>query len=262
MHNDLEVGALFGFCSETMKITSLFDGAVFMAAFDSSKKTFRNEIYAPYKEHRKPMPEKLVQQLPMMRQACQKFGFAIMEKEGFEADDVIASIAVSLHQTHKIKVISSDKDLMQLLALDGIEIYDPARHKYITHADAFSKFGTTADKILDVMSLIGDSSDGIPGLPGIGPKTASALINKFGSLDGLIANLGSLSSRKKDDSIKRNIHLAILSRKLAALRCDLQFDNVNTEGGHYSQQELSEFFEQYGFDSLIKRITKDRISSG
>jgi DNA polymerase-1 len=254
-HDGIEVGALFGFCSEILKIIYTFKNSKFIAALDSSKKTFRNDIYEDYKANRKSMPAELVQQLPMMREACKMFGFVIAEREGFEADDVIASMARLLHESNEITVVSADKDLMQLLTISGVSLYNPTKSRYVTDADSFKKFGVCPEKILDVMSLMGDSSDGVPGIPGVGQKTAASLINEFGSLDGLLSNLDSLPNNKKNDSLKSNIHLALLSRDLISLRYDIRFDDLQIDvDSRCNTSELSEFFMKYGFKTLSSRL--------
>jgi DNA polymerase-1 len=255
-HDGLEVGALFGFCSELLKTISTFKDSRFIAALDSSKKTFRNEIYEDYKANRKSMPAELVQQLPMMREACTMFGCVIAEKEGFEADDVIASLAKSLYKSHEITVVSADKDLMQLLTISNVSLYNPTNGRHVTESDSLKKFGVGPEKILDVMSLMGDSSDGIPGIPGIGQKTASALINEFESLDNLLSNLDVLPKNKKNDSLKSSVHLALLSRDLVSLRYDIAFDDLRLDEESFCDlDKLNEFFMRYGFKTLCSRLS-------
>lgn len=247
-HNETEVGALYGFCSAMLKITSKFPDTMFIATLDSGKKTFRNEIYKDYKANRKSMPEELVSQIGLIKEACEKFGFYTIQKPGFEADDIIATYAKKI-ANHKINVISSDKDLMQLLG-ENVTIYDPMKQKYITDDDVFKKFGVLPDKVLDVLSLMGDASDNIPGVPGIGPKTAAILINEFGSLNGLIENLDSLPKSKRNDVLKQEIDKALLSRELAKLKDDLDLD-FNYEISQ--SKNLDEFLAKFGFRSLIKK---------
>ncbi|MBQ9335536.1 MAG: hypothetical protein IJS10_03255 [Alphaproteobacteria bacterium] len=242
-----EVGALYGFCSAMQKITILFPHSMFIAALDCCKRTFRNEIYDQYKATRKAMPEELVAQIPLIKTACDKFGFYRVESPGFEADDVIATYTSKIHD-QPVNIISSDKDLMQLMS-DKITIYDPMKRKYITTEDVIKKFGVTPDKVLDVLSLMGDTSDNVPGVPGIGAKTAATLINEYGSLDNLIANLDKLPKSKRNDVLKAEINKAILSKKLISLRTDL---DVKYEYKETQQNGLNEFLLNYGFKSLIK----------
>ena len=246
-----EVGALYGFCSAMQKIVAMFPHSMFISALDCGKKTFRTEIYSEYKATRKAMPDELVNQIPLIKEACDKFGFFKVEKPGFEADDIIATYAKKINEQN-VNIISSDKDLMQLMN-DRITIYDPMKRKYITKEDVIKKFGVTPDKVLDVLSLMGDASDNVPGVPGIGSKTASALINEYGSLDNLIANINSLPKSKRNDILKSEIDKAVLSRKLIRLRDDL---DLEYEFKVSEPKGLNEFLLSYGFKSLIKNAGK------
>ena len=246
-----EVGALYGFCSAMQKIVAMFPNSMFIAAIDCGKKTFRTEIYSEYKATRKAMPDELVNQIPLIKEACDKFGFFKVEKPGFEADDIIATYAKKINEQN-VNIISSDKDLMQLMN-DRITIYDPMKRKYITKEDVIKKFGVTPDKVLDVLSLMGDASDNVPGVPGIGSKTASALINEYGSLDNLIANINSLPKSKRNNILQAEIDKAVLSRKLIRLRDDL---DLEYEFKVSEPKGLNEFLLSYGFKSLIKNTGK------
>ncbi len=248
VYDDREVGALYGFCSAMQKITAMFPCSMFIAALDCGKKTFRNEIYPEYKATRKAMPDELVTQIPLIKEACEKFGFFKAEKCGFEADDIIASYAKRITD-QQVNIISSDKDMMQLLS-KKITIYDPMKRKYVTNDDVLKKFGVTPDKVLDVLSLMGDASDNIPGVLGVGAKTASALINRYGTLDSLIANLDNLPKSKRNGILKSEIGKATLSRDLIRLKDDLELEykfEISKPNG------LNEFLAKYGFKSLIRK---------
>lgn len=251
VYNGQELGALYGFCSAMQKITTMFPKSMFIAALDCGKKTFRSEIYPEYKATRKAMPNELILQIPLIKDACDKFGFYKVEKAGFEADDIIATYAKKIND-QQINIISSDKDLMQLMS-KNITIYDPMKRKYITNEDVIKKFGVPPDKVLDVLSLMGDTSDNVPGVPGIGKKTAATLINEYGSLDNLIANIDTLPQSKRNDVLQAKINNAILSRNLIRLKDNLdlyyQFKISSPNG-------LNEFLLQYGFRSLIKSSGK------
>ena len=246
-----EVGALYGFCSAMQKIVAMFPNSMFIAAIDCGKKTFRNEIYSEYKATRKAMPDELVNQIPFIKEACDKFGFFKVEKPGFEADDIIATYAKKINEQN-VNIISSDKDLMQLIN-NRITIYDPMKRTYITKEDVIKKFGVTPDKVLDVLSLMGDASDNVPGVPGIGAKTASSLINEYGSLDNLIANINSLPKSKRNNILQAEIDKAVLSRKLIRLRDDL---DLEYEFKVSEPKGLNDFLLSYGFKSLIKNTGK------
>ena len=247
IYNGEEVGALYGFCSAMTKIVSMFHGAMFIAALDCSKKTFRNDMFSEYKANRKSMPETLVSQIPYIREACDRFGFYKSEKQGYEADDIIASYAKMITD-QQVVIISSDKDLMQLMD-DCIKIYDPMKRKYVSDDDVMKKFGVSSDKVLDVLSLIGDTSDNVPGVSGIGVKTASALINEYGSLDNLISNIDNLPKTKRNEVLKSEIDKAILSRNLINLKDDLE---LRYEFKVSVPDNLNEFLLKFGFKSLIK----------
>ncbi|MDR2667290.1 MAG: hypothetical protein LBB34_04265, partial [Holosporales bacterium] len=201
-HNGTEVGALYGFCSAMLKITSIFSKAMFVAALDTGKRTFRNDIYPEYKANRKSMPNELLNQIPFIKEACQSFGFVIAESPGFEADDIIATYTKMTSDTHSVNIVSSDKDLLQLIGVN-VSVYDPVKQRYITEEDIVQKFGVTSDKILDVLALTGDASDNIPGISGIGFKTAAALINEYGSLDVLMSSLDKLPDNKRNETLKK-----------------------------------------------------------
>ena len=247
-HGDKEVAALYGFCAAMTRITAMFPNSMFIAALDSGRKTFRSEIYPEYKANRKSMPDELVAQIPLIKEACGRFGFLCIEKPGFEADDIIATCVRKIAD-RKVNIISSDKDLMQLLG-GNISIYDPMKRKYVTPDDVMEKFGVSPEKVLDVLALMGDTSDNVPGIPGVGVKTAAELINKFGSLDGLVANIESLPKSHKNTRIKTEINKAILSRKLVQLRDDLDLELSYAVS---KPKDLKSFLLRFDFKSLVKK---------
>jgi DNA polymerase-1 len=215
---------------------------------DAGKKTFRHDIYSEYKANRKSMPTELLNQIPHIKDACQSFGFVLAEKTGFEADDIIATYTKMNSDIHNVNIVSSDKDLVQLMG-NNVSIYDPAKQRYITEEDVVKKFEVTSDKVLDVLALTGDASDNVPGISGIGVKTAAALINKYGSLDGLISNLDKLPNNKRNETLRREIEKAILAKKLITLKDDLILDFAcNAQ----KPANLNEFFMKFGFHALVK----------
>jgi DNA polymerase-1 len=256
--SSIEVGAVFGFCSAMLRLISAFKEAMFVAAFDTSRKTFRSELYPLYKANRREMPADLVSQLPLIREACEAFGFYSKENPNYEADDIIASYVKSITNCYEydMVIVSSDKDLLQLLRYNKghsrIRIYDPMKRRYITGEDVLNKFGVPPEKILDVMALMGDSSDNIPGVRGIGVKSAADLINKFGDLGNLIMNLDKLPVNKKFAVLKNNIDKAILSKQLATLNedIDIEFKFLLTK-----KTNISMFLDQFKFDSLKKLVS-------
>ncbi|MDR1609766.1 MAG: hypothetical protein LBR78_02860 [Holosporales bacterium] len=249
-HEGAEVGALYGFCMTMLKLVPRFPRSMFIAACDSGKRTFRNDIYGGYKANRAKTPDTLLAQIPLIKEACRRFGFTTVEAPGFEADDIIATYVAKLAGNHRLNIISSDKDLMQLIG-DGVTMYDPAKQRYITEEDVIQKFGVTSDKVLDVLALTGDSSDNIPGVAGIGPKTAATWIREFGSIENLMANTEWLPRNRKRQLLEDGTANAIMSKELAALRYDL---SLPFEYGVSIQNELPAFFTSYGFDSLLRMI--------
>ena len=185
----LPVGAVHGFCQMLLKL--LQDGkdsdkpTHVAVILDAGRITFRNEIYTEYKAHRPPAPEELVPQFPLIRDAVEAFNVACIEQDGFEADDIIATYARhAVEAGGDVTIISSDKDLMQLIR-PGIRMLDTMKNKRIGPDEVMEKFGVPPDKVVDVQSLAGDATDNVPGVPGIGIKTAAELINEYGDLDTL-----------------------------------------------------------------------------
>ena len=207
----LPTGAVSGFCNMLFKL--LEDSKSndnnqkpthFAVIFDSARKNFRNEIYSEYKSNRPEVPEDLVPQFEYIRKSVDAFNLPSVELINYEADDLIATYAEQiLKESAKVTIISSDKDLMQLYK-KNVRIYDPMKNKFILQEDVSNKFGVTPDKIIDVQALAGDSSDNVPGVPGIGVKTAAELINKYGSLEKLLEKAEEIKQNKRRKTIIEN----------------------------------------------------------
>tara|TARA_B100000963_G_C22627811_1_gene673310 strand:+ start:365 stop:3139 length:2775 start_codon:yes stop_codon:yes gene_type:complete len=224
----LPTGAVSGFCSMLFKLLedSRSDDSVnrpthFAVIFDSARKNFRNEIYSDYKANRTEAPEDLVPQFDYIRKSVKAFNLPSVELINYEADDLIATYAKQITKAGaKVTVISSDKDLMQLVS-DKIRLYDPMKNKVIGEKEVIEKFGVKPKQVIDVQSLAGDSSDNIPGVPGIGIKTAAELINKYKDLENLLKKATEIPQNKRRETLIENKDKALLSRKLVTLKNDV-----------------------------------------
>lgn len=253
------VGAVMGFTNMLLKMVK-GNGADYIAVvFDSGRKTFRNDIYPEYKANRPPAPDDLIPQFPLVREAATAMNVPIIEMVGYEADDIIATYArLAREKNYKLTIVSSDKDLMQLVGDDGVEMFDPMKNKVIGVPQVVEKFGVNPDKVLDVLSLMGDSSDNIPGVPGIGPKTAAELIQQFGSLDEVLSRSGEIKQNKRRETIIENADKARLSRQLAALCSEVplelgeDFSSIKVKEIDYNQ--FGEFLQQQGFKSILAKL--------
>lgn len=250
------VGAIYGFTSMLLKIINEFKPQHAVIVLDHSGKNFRHDLYKEYKANRPPAPDDLVVQLKLVEKAAKALNFICLSKQGFEADDIIATLAKKANEIKKdALVISSDKDLMQLID-EHVKMYDPMKSKYIEEEDILKKFGVGADKVRDVQALMGDSSDNIPGVAGIGPKTASQLVNQFGDLDGVFASLDQVKSARQRELLSTYKENALISWQLVGLDDDVDVDR-DIENFHWRAPEISQildFLNEYGFKSLHKRI--------
>ena len=224
----LPTGAVSGFCSMLFKLLedSRADDSKerpthFAVIFDSARKNFRNEIYKDYKANRSEAPEDLAPQFEYIRKSVKAFNLPSIELLNFEADDLIATYAKQITKLGaKVTIISSDKDLMQLVSKD-IRLYDPMKSKIIGEKEVIEKFGVKPSQVIDVQSLAGDSSDNIPGVPGIGIKTAAELINKYKNLDTLLNKASEIKQNKRRETLLENKDKALLSRELVTLKSNV-----------------------------------------
>ena len=215
------VGAVYGFLTMIMKLMEGKEAGYMAVIFDAARITFRNRIYDQYKAHRPPAPEDLIPQFPLVRDATDALGLPRIEVADYEADDVIATYAKQAReQGMEVVIVSSDKDLMQLIG-DGVSMYDAMKQKQIGPEQVREKFGVGPEQVRDVLSMIGDSSDNIPGIPGIGPKTAAELIAQFGSLEGVLTRAAEIKQPKRRDTVLQNIEQARLSHELIGLIHDV-----------------------------------------
>jgi len=254
------VGAVQGYCNMLWKLLQDMKGeggpTHLAAIFDHSEKTFRNDLYDLYKANRSAPPEDLVPQFALVRQATAAFGVHCVELPGYEADDLIATYACKARAAGgEAVIVSSDKDLMQLIG-DGVVMYDPMKDKRLEEEAVFEKFGVTPDKVVDVQALIGDSVDNVPGAPGIGVKTASALILEYGDLDTLLARASEIKQDKRRQTLIDFKDQILLSRELVKLTCDAPAPEPIDDFAVRDPDPavLGAFLEEMEFRTLARRI--------
>ncbi|MGH6808584.1 MAG: 5'-3' exonuclease H3TH domain-containing protein, partial [Ensifer adhaerens] len=259
----LPVNAVSGFCNMLWKLlTDARDTSVgvtpthFAVIFDYSSKTFRNELYDLYKANRTAPPEDLIPQFGLIRHATRAFNLPCIEKEGFEADDLIATYARLAEKAGaSVTIISSDKDLMQLVT-PNVSMYDSMKDKQISIPEVIEKWGVPPEKMIDLQAMTGDSTDNVPGIPGIGPKTAAQLLEEYGDLDTLLTRAGEIKQAKRRENIIANADLARLSRQLVTLRTDTPLD-VPLEDFQLEPQDgprLIAFLKAMEFTTLTRRV--------
>ncbi|MFO7806224.1 MAG: DNA polymerase I [Paracoccaceae bacterium] len=258
----LPTGAVSGFVSMLQRYienNTGADAATHVAViFDKGSHTFRNDLYDQYKANRDAMPEDLRPQIPLTREATRAFNIACEEIEGFEADDIIGTLAhMARDAGGRVTIISSDKDLMQLVG-DGVEMLDPMKNKRIDNEGVVEKFGVGPDRVVDVQALAGDSVDNVPGAPGIGIKTAALLINEFGDLDALLERAGEIKQPKRRQTLIDNADQIRLSRELVKLDCDMElpFGLDDLEIQDPDPEKLLGFLAQMEFRTISKRIAE------
>lgn len=257
----LPVGAVHGFCQMLWKlIQDSKDGdkpSHLAVIFDAKKENFRNDIYPEYKANRPPAPEDLIPQFPLIRDATKAFNLPCIEQEGYEADDLIATYAVqAVARGATVTIVSSDKDLMQLIE-PGIEMLDTMKNgRRIGPDQVMEKFGVTPDKVVDVQSLAGDSTDNVPGVPGIGIKTAAQLINEYGDLDTLLDQAEGIKQKKRRENLIEFAEQARISRDLVTLKQDVPVENNLDELRLYDPdaEALLGFMQEMEFTKLTARI--------
>ncbi|MEA2814490.1 MAG: polymerase, partial [Rhodospirillaceae bacterium] len=254
------INAVFGFCR--MLVADLLDKPEVdhvAMILDAGSVTFRNKIYDKYKANRPDPPEDLIPQFPLIREAAKAFNVTVCELDGYEADDLIATYArLAVEAGATCTIVSSDKDLMQLIR-PGVEMMDPIKKTKLGPEAVMEKFGVTPDKVVDVQALAGDSTDNVPGVPGIGVKTAAQLINEYGDLETLLKRAGEIKQPKRREALLANAELARISRKLVELRDDVP---TPAEPEAFDKRKpdpnvLLPWLEQQGFKSLLTRFTTE-----
>ena len=256
----LPIGAVSGFCNMLQRYVEDNagpDAPTHVAViFDKGSHTFRNDLYDLYKANREAMPEDLRPQIPLTRAATQAFNIACKEKEGFEADDIIATLAVQARDAGgRVTIISSDKDLMQLVG-SGVEMLDAMKNRRIDRDGVYEKFGVYPERVVDVQALAGDSVDNVPGAPGIGVKTAALLINEYGDLDALLERAAEIKQPKRRDTLITHADQIRLSRSLVKLdeNTPLDFTLDDLEVRNPIPEKLMTFLAEMEFRTLTRRI--------
>ena len=258
----LPTGAVSGFCSMLFKLLedsrsddSKHKPTHFAVIFDSARKNFRNEIYSDYKANRAEAPDDLAPQFEYIRKSVVAFNLPSIELLNYEADDLIATYAKKITEAGaKVTIISSDKDLMQLVS-NKVRLFDPMKSKVIGEKEVIEKFGVKPNQVIDVQSLAGDSSDNVPGVPGIGIKTAAELINKYKSLDNLLKKASEIPQNKRRETLLSNKDKAMLSKKLVTLKADVPVKNDPNEFliKDINKEKLYKFLREMEFNRLLSQ---------
>jgi DNA polymerase-1 len=249
------VGAVLGFTNMLLKLMEDTEAEKIAVIFDFGRTTFRNDIYSQYKANRDDPPEDLVPQFALVREASRACNLPTVDMEGFEADDLIATYArQAVEAGAKVTIVSSDKDLMQLVS-EQVEMLDPIKNRRIGREQVIERFGVPPEKVVDVMALAGDATDNVPGIPGIGVKTAAKLIQEFGDLDSLLARAAEIPQPKRRQRLIEHAEDARLARKLVRLRADVPVKQALADlpARKIDPERLLDFLREYGFKTALTR---------
>lgn len=256
------VGAVYGFTNMLLKLLNDYHAPYMAVIFDAARKNFRNDIYEEYKANRDDPPEDLVPQFALVREATEAFDIPALQLEGYEADDLIATYTrLAKEQGKRVVIVSSDKDLMQLID-DDVRMLDPMKNKFMTEPDVLEKFGVPPNRVVDVQALAGDSIDNVPGVPGIGIKTAAQLIEEFGSLEELLNRAGEIKQNKRRESLIEYREQAEISKKLVALDHHVPVPMALEEFKTHDPEKpkLMEFLQTHAFNSIITRLGGETVA--
>jgi DNA polymerase-1 len=258
--NGDNVSAVYGFASSLIKLLNERKPSHIVVAFDRPEPTFRHETYEDYKATREEMPDEMADQLPLVHELVEVFGIPIVEEPGYEADDLIGTLAARAREKGLTTVIvSGDKDFFQLVD-DSVTVYDPAKDVEYGSEEVLEKFGVAPSQVIEVLGLMGDSSDNVPGVPGIGKKTALDLISRFGSIEGVLENLDEVSGKKRKQSLDENRKTAFLSRDLVTIDTDapVEFDDECFARSPLDGERVGDFLREQEFPSLLKLVATER----
>jgi len=250
------VNAVYGFTNMLVKLLADTESEDVAVIFDTARKTFRNEIYPDYKANRPPPPEELIPQFDLIREATRAFNVPCIELAGYEADDLIATYArLARERGQEVTVVSSDKDLMQLVD-EGVAMFDPVKNRAIGRDQVVERFGVPPEKVIDVQSLAGDATDNVPGVPGIGVKTAAQLIQEYGDLDTLLERAGEIKQPKRRQNLIEFAEQARISRKLVTLEqnvpIEVPLDDLKLHAP--DPETVRAFLEENGFRTVLARL--------
>ncbi len=253
--------ALYGFINMIQKVIRDEKPDYLVVAFDSPEKTFRHELYTEYKANRDAPPEELAQQFPFFEPLVEAYGLSSLRRPGFEADDIIGTLAKKGEQAGlEVSIVSGDKDMMQLIS-PNVHMLDTMKNKKFVDADVIEKFGVGPDQVIEVMGLMGDSSDHIPGVAGVGPKTAAELIQKFGSIKSLYERIDEVEKKKVKEKLERDKDNALMSRALVTINInmDIEFKLDDMKLRKFDNGQLRKMFEEFEFASFIDGL-EDAVS--
>ena len=252
----IEVGAVYGYTNMLLKMLKDYHAPYIAVIFDAARKNFRNDIYSEYKANRDETPEDLVPQFSIIREATKAFDIPALEVEGYEADDLIAAYTKqALAAGKKVVIVSSDKDLMQLVR-PNVRMLDPMKGKWVGEEEVMEKFGVPPNKVVDVQSLAGDSVDNVPGVPGIGIKTAAQLINEYGDLETLLERASEIKQNKRREKLIEHAQDARISKELVRLdeNAPVPVTLESLKAHDPDKPELMNFLQKHAFNSIIKRL--------
>src|ERR1700742_4717271 len=257
----IPVGAVSGYCNMLWKLLEDMKGweqpTHLAVVFDKSEITFRNKIYPLYKAHRPPAPEDLIPQFPLVREATRAFGISCVEEAGYEADDLIATYAREAKEAGaRVTIVSSDKDLMQLVEDGAVQLLDTMKNKRIGTPEVIERFGVPPNKVVEVQALAGDSVDNVPGVPGIGVKTAAELLGIYGDLETLLARAGEIKQPKRRETLINNAENARVSLKLVTLDSNAKLpEGIDAFAvAEPEPKTLISFLRGMEFNSITKRV--------
>ncbi|MBD3368157.1 MAG: DNA polymerase I [Candidatus Eisenbacteria bacterium] len=250
------VSALYGFATSLLKILDELEPSHAAVAFDRPEPTFRHEEYEDYKATREAPPDELIDQLPDIQELVGALGLRVLELPGYEADDVIGTLAVAgVERGFRPVIVSGDKDFLQLVS-DEVSVVDPRKDITYDPETVVERFGVSPERVVDVLALMGDTSDNVPGVPGIGKKTAVSLVREFGAVEDILENIESVGGTKRREKLTTHADDALRSRSLVTIATDapVEVELDELELGPFDGRRAADFFRRYGFNSLVRRV--------